>query len=367
MAIRFLLLDYLRHLQQQGYDVAAMSAPGPWVGEIEAAGIRHLAVDFRRQVRPWADLRALAQITRVLRRERFDLVHLHTPKSLVIGHAASRLARPTPCVATIHGFYFHDHMPPWKRRWFVRLYRQALKRADLVFSLSAEDAETAGRERICKSGKLVLIGQGTDIERFSPATRERLRCGARRRLGLAPDALVVGTVARLTWEKGLAELLGAAQRVVAHHREAVFLVAGPDYVLTRAQLEGQAAQLGLGGRFRFLGVQTDMPAVYSAMDLFVLPSHREGVPLSLVEASAMALPVVATTIRGCREVVEDGVTGRLVPPRDREALASAIHALLANPGERQRLGEAARARAVERFDRRRVWAILDEHYGRLLR
>lgn len=366
MAIRFLLLDFLCYLQRQGFAVTAMSAPGPWVGEIEAAGIRHIPAGFRRAIRPWADVRALANVTRVLARERFDLVHTHTPKSLVLGQLAHRLARASRSVATLHGLYFRDTQPRLERRVFTELYRHSLKATDAIFCVSAEDSFRVERQGICPARKVVLIGQGTDTELFSPAVRERLRASARESLGLAPEAQVIGTVARLTPEKGLYELLEAARRVTARHPHARFLVIGPDYVLSRERLALQAQRMGVGERVQFLGMRTDTPSLYSAMDVFALPTYREGVPLALVEAAAMGLPVIATDIAACREVVDNGVSGRLVPARDAGALTEALEALLGDPDQRAALGAAARARAVNQFDRRRVWAIQEEHYRRLL-
>lgn len=366
LSVRFLLLDFLLYLKKRGYQVASMSAPGPWVGEIEAAGIRHIPLSIHRSILPWRDLATLVTLVRILRQERFDVVHTHTPKSLILGEISSGLAKVRCSVATVHGFYFHDRMRWLKRQFFVNLYRCALANADLVFSQSMEDMVTAEREKICLPQKLVFIGNGTDIDRFSPSARDRLRVSTRAALGISPDCFVIGTVGRLTYEKGYSELLEAAKSVIHRHPEVLFLVIGPDYVLSRETLKARAAQMGLQSHFRFLGLRTDIAEMYSMMDLFVLPSYREGMPRSLIEACAMGLPVVATNIRGCREIVTDGLHGRLIPPRDAPALARALNEMLDAPDERTRLGVAARKRAAEQFDIRRVWAIQEEHYRRAL-
>lgn len=366
MAVRFLLLDFLCYLRGQGFDVAAMSAPGPWVADIEHAGIRHTPAPFRRSIHPWADAQALASIARVLARERFDLIHTHTPKSLVLGQSARRLARTPRSVATLHGLYFHEGMSPLERGFFVRLYRHALKTTDAVFCLSADDSSRVEQARLCPASKQVLIGQGTDTELFSPATRERLRASARAGLAIAPGTQVIGTVARLTPEKGLYELLEAAKQLIVRRPNVLFLVIGPDYMLSRASLAARAARLGLEQHARFLGARTDMAALYSAMDIFALPSYREGVPISLIEAAALGLPCVATDIAGCREVIGQGESGRLIPARDAGALAETLEALLASPDAMAKLGAAARERAVAKFNRQRSWLIQKEHYCRLL-
>ena len=194
--------------------------------------------------------------------------------------------------------------------------------------------------------------------RFSPhRIGAEDRAALRRRIGVRPGERVVGFVGRLVYEKGLMELLEAARARPGWR----LLLVGPGEC--GAKRDAIAPEI-LASRpdVTWLGLQEDMPALFAAMDVAALPSHREGLPRSLVEASAMGIPAVATDIRGCREVIDPGRTGLLVPPRDPGALRSALEALMEDPARRRRLGRAARSRAREVFDERAVLERIERAY-----
>jgi glycosyltransferase involved in cell wall biosynthesis len=188
----------------------------------------------------------------------------------------------------------------------------------------------------------------------------------RRELGLGPGDVVIGAVGRLVREKGYRELFSAYAEMRRTEPGARLIVAGPtepdkDDGLTQPDLDA-ARDAGV----LFLGLRHDVERLYSIMDIFVLASYREGYPRAAMEASAMGCPVVATDIRGCRQVVEDGKTGLLVPPRDPGRLANALSELASDPARRSAMGAAARAKAVRDFDDRRVIQRTLDVYERLL-
>jgi glycosyltransferase involved in cell wall biosynthesis len=206
-------------------------------------------------------------------------------------------------------------------------------------------------------------GTGIDLDRFRP---QGSRSEARRSLRIGDDTPVVGIAARLTHEKGYREFLQAAALVLLSCPDTRFLSIGPSDAAVQTEFEDLASQLGISRAVDFLGMRVDMPDLYEAMDILVLPSHREGMPTTLMEAAAMERPVVTTDIRGCRDVVRDGETGLLVPPRDPEALGAAIASLLSDPERRRRMGLAARCRAEKLFDQRKVFAQVETVYRQLL-
>jgi glycosyltransferase involved in cell wall biosynthesis len=362
--VRFLLLDQMRHLQQTGYQVSAVCAPGPWTEEISAAGIAVNPVDLRRRISPLADLAALAALVRHFRAVRPHLVHTHTPKANLLGRLAARLAGVPVVVATEHGFYFYG-MNGFRRRFWAWLAWLGARWSDRIFLINAEDMETARREGICRPGQSIHLagGVGVDLDRFVPDSSV---AAARAALSLPVDALVVGMVGRLTFEKGYDDFFRAAVTVHQALPQARFLVVGPADSQEEAEFRHLVESLGLAAVVTFAGMRTDMPAIYPAMDLVCLPSRREGLPVVLMEAAAMGLPSVASDIRGCRDVLDDGVTGLLTPPDDAKSLAAAILALLADPKRRQRMGQAARRRAEAMFDQRLVFARVESEYRRLL-
>jgi glycosyltransferase involved in cell wall biosynthesis len=367
LSLRYLLLNQLCALRAAGYEVAGISAGGPHVPALEQAGIRHIAVPMTRRMTPLADLVALVRLYRIMRRERFTIVHTHTPKPNLIGQLAARAAGVPVVLSTVHGYYFHDGMAALPRRLLVALEKIAARCSHLILSQSREDVETALRERIAGPDRIELLGNGIDLRRFDRAalSGEALRA-VRRELGLPEGAPVIGFVGRLVAEKGLGELMEAAPAVLRRFPGARFLVVGPREP-DKADSVGPeaAARLGVDHAFVFAGLRDDMPAMYALMDVFALPSHREGFPRSPMEASAMGVPCVVTDIRGCREAVDEGVNGLFVPPRDAAALADAILAIL---GDRERAAALARGGlrlARERFDEQRVFAHVVDAYERL--
>jgi glycosyltransferase involved in cell wall biosynthesis len=225
-----------------------------------------------------------------------------------------------------------------------------------------EDVDTLERLRV-PARKIVQLGNGIDLHRFDPDRSTDARRRLRAELGVADDQVVCGVVGRLVWEKGYREVFDAAREL---RDDVTFVVVGPsDPEKGDAVSPADIAAAERDGVV-FLGTRTDMECVYLAFDLYVLASYREGFPRSAMEAAAMGLPVIVTDIRGCREVVDSGRTGVLVPPRQGAALAGAVRSLARDPERRAQFGRAARAKAAREFDQRRVIDITLGTYERLL-
>ncbi len=366
LTLRYLLLGQLRRLSAEGYEVTGISAPGPNAGALQAEGIRHLP--WRNATRSWnpvADVRALAELVALLRRERFDLVHTHNPKPGVLGRVAARLAGTPLVVNTVHGLYATPEDRLRKRAAVLGLEWLAGRCSDLELYQSEEDLAWAGRLRLARKGRSHLLGNGTDTGFFDPAQVPPERAAAlRRELGLPADALVVGAVGRLVAEKGYRELFAAARAVRQADPRVRFLAVGtPD--LDKADAISEAELAAAAGDVLVTGWRDDVRDLLAVMDVFVLASWREGMPRSAIEAAAMGKALVLTDIRGCREVARHDREALLVPPRDPGALATAISRLAADPALRERLAGAARRRALERFSEQDVAERVVAHYRRL--
>lgn len=398
MSLDWLLAPQLVAFADAGYRVIGMSAPGPHVPHLAELGIEHVALPaFTRSTDPLQDVRAFAQLCRALRRLRPDIVHTHNPKPGILGRIAARLTGVPLVVNTQHGLYAQPS-DRRRRRWPVyaaERFAAAFGQVELV--QNPEDVTTLVRVLRVPERKVRLLGNGVDLTRFDP---DRVPTGARERLrnewGIGvDDVVVVGTVGRLVAEKGIAELLDAAHRVrtrldlagavgdagaegasgvVGEARDAAEVGGvhgagvGPGagrrdvrFVIVGPTDEGKADAVDTATRSRaetdgvvFTGQRTDMPECYAAMDVFVTASWREGFPRSAMEAAAMGLPIVGTDIRGTRQVVDDGVTGVLVPVRSPEPLADAIASVVADAERRRAMSSAARARARAEFDQQRV-------------
>lgn len=368
LSLRYLLLNQLRSLQAAGYEVTGISTPGPYVAELEAAGIRHLAAPMTRNLTPGKDLAALLRLTRLLRRERFTIVHTHNPKPGLIGQVAARWAGVPIVVNTLHGFYFHDHMRPVWRRFYIQMEKIAARQSDVILSQNREDIQTALAEGICRPDRIKWLGNGIDLRRFDRgAVEAKTLDAARAELGLDVARPVVGFVGRLVAEKGLRELLAAARSVRDQVSGVQFLLVGPlDDEKGDALTPAVAAELGVGDGCIFAGMRQDMPTMYALMDIFVLPSHREGFPRAPMEASAMGVPCVVTDIRGCREAVQPGENGLLAPLQDVPALTAAMLRLLQDPALAAKMGSRGRQLAEQCFDEQLVFDRVKAEYARLL-
>jgi len=369
LSLRYLLLAQLDAIRAQGYDVFGISAPGPDAAVLSNHGISHRPIPMTRRLTPVRDVVSLFRLWWDMRKGRFTIVHTHTPKPGLLGQIAARLAGVPVVVNTLHGFYFHDRMHPLARRGFIALERLAARFSDLVLSQNPEDVETAVREGIVSRDRIRLLGNGIDLDRFEP---RRVSPGAldatRSALGIPESAPVVGFVGRRVAEKGLFELLVAMRTVREAHPGVRLLVVGPADDEKRSTIgPAEAEAEGLEDAVVFAGTREDMPEMYALMDVFVLPSHREGFPRAAMEAAAMARPAVVTDIRGCRQVVAHGRNGLLFPVGDVNALAAAIVCLLDAPRLARRLGDEGRLRAESEFDERRVFARVIEAYDQLLR
>ncbi|MBX3315009.1 MAG: glycosyltransferase family 4 protein [Actinobacteria bacterium] len=365
-SLDLLLRPQLEAFQAAGYEVITASAPGRYVHAVEASGIRHIPLQHAtRSMDLKRDAAMVRELYRTLRRERPDIVHTHNPKPGWFGRVVSQAARVPVVLNTVHGLYATESDPRYKRYLVYTLERIAAAFSALELVQSAEDVDVLRKLRVPEE-RLVNLGNGIDLERFDVPTPEE-RKAARAALGIADDEIAVGVVGRLVWEKGLREVFEASRRLPTRVPGIRFLVAGPldpekaDGLLG-PDLDDIMAQSGV----EFLGERIDIEAVYDALDIYLLASHREGFPRSAMEAAATGVPVVASNIRGCRQVVDDGVTGYLFGVGRVGELCDAVAKLAEDPERRHKMSEAARRKAEADFDQEHVIKIVLDAYERLL-
>ena len=339
-----------------GHEVFGISAAGPYVKRIEGRGVTHVPVDnLTRSWAPRRDLAASLELFRTIRGLRLDVLHTHNPKTGVMGRIAGRLAGVPVVVNTCHGLWARPE-DRWRKRAFVYVLEGLASRfSHYELFQNAEDEATL--RWALRRGRHRVVGNGIDLVRFRPDPEGRRR--VRAELGVRDDELLVGTVGRRVPEKGLAEFSDAAGRLRGRAR---FVWVGPDDDTTPAGTHAG----GRGSDVQFVDERTDMPEVYSAFDVFVLASYREGFSRASMEAAACGIPMVLTDIRGCREVGTHDEHLLLVPPADGGAIADAVARLLDDHGLRTRLGAAARDRASAHFDQRQVARASLETYAAVL-
>lgn len=302
--------------------------------------------------RPGNDPSLVVQLYRVFRRERPHIVHTHAWGTLCEGLLAARLAR-VPVV--VHGEHGTLQLKPYQ----ARLQRLMWRRADRVLSVSSRLAERMADGTGFPLERITVIRNGVDLSRFQACDRAE----ARRALGLPERGLIVGTAARLVPVKDQANLLNAFKRLADEGVEFTGVIAGDGPL--RAELDAQAAALGIQARVRFLGHVPAVERVYASLDIFVLSSKSEGLSNTILEAMASRVAVVATRVGGADELVEDGASGLLVPPQDPAALADAIGWLVRDDDVRESMSAAGRRRALTRFALDRMLREYKDLYCRL--
>lgn len=307
---------------------------GKLVDELEQDGLEFVALNKK----PGMDYRLFGRMARHFKREVVDVVHAHNFSPLVYGAVAGRLSGASGVVYTAHGVKTSGRR---KQSLFQR-FRLVDK---MVFV--SDDARSVAVERGGVAVRNILtIVNGVDLDRYSvsPAGDRETK---RREVGISPGAEVVGIVARLTPAKDHSNLFRAFKRVLSVTPGARLLVVGDGEL--RGELEAEVIELGVQGEVIFLGDRSDVPDLLGIMDVFVLSSYTEGLAMTLLEAMAAGLPIVATRVGGNTEAVVDGQTGFIVPPRDERALAGAVLELLEDKERAREMGRMGRARAVEKF------------------
>jgi len=348
-SLRHFLLPLMRAAQARGHEVLGVCADGPLLADVRAAGLRTAPLPMARSLSPGAQWRALWAMVALFRAERPDMVHAHMPISGVLARLAARIAGVPRVAYTCHGFLFNQPGPWWRRALGLGMEWFGGRLTDVTLTVSTEEAADARRLWIARGA--VPVGNGRDPARFRPSAAARAR--VRRELDVPDTQVVIVIVSRLVRHKGYPELLAAMRDVP----DAELWVVGDRLPSDHgADLEPLFDASGLGLRLRRLGYRADVADVLAAADIFTLPSHFEGLPMSVIEAMLTGLPVVATAIRGPREQVTDQETGLLVPPATVAPLAAALNRLVADPALRARMGAAGRARAVALYDEAAVLA-----------
>jgi glycosyltransferase involved in cell wall biosynthesis len=306
--------------------------------------------DLVRDPHPIRDVVALVKMVRLMRRERYDIVHTHTAKAGFLGRLAARLAGVPHVVHTLHGVTFHDHIHPAVRRAYVLLERIAAPCCDVMISVGEDVKRKYIAEAIGRREQYLTIPSGMDTRPFRAAREhpEESRDPRRREFGFSDDDLVVGMVSRLEPRKGYRFLLEAIRRLAPDHPRLKALLVGEG--AQRRELEAMARDLGLADRVVFAGYRDDVAATISVFDVAVLTSLWEGLPRVLVQYSLLEKPIVTFEVEGAREIVEEGVNGYVVGPKDVDAFEERLRRLLASAAMRRGFGRAGRRRVEGRWD-----------------
>lgn len=348
-ALRQFLLPLMRELRDAGHDVQGACAEGAHLEPVRSEGFTVHGVPMARSFSPLAQYRAFIALIRLIRQEKPDLVHGHMPISGLLARFAARLCGVRIVAYTCHGFLFNQP-GSWRRRMLSLILEWTAGRlTDLYMTVSREEARDARRLHLHRNP--IAIGNGRDPDRYHPDLTIRAR--VRKDLGVSEERPVVIVVSRLVRHKGHPELLRAMEDVPGAELWVVGERLPSDHGADLTEAFERAREC-FGPRLRMLGYREDVADLLKAADVFALPSHFEGLPMSVIEAMLTGLPVVATDVRGPREQVLDGKTGFLVPPGLSLPLARALRALTQDAVLRREMGAAGRQVACEEYDERHI-------------
>ena len=349
----------LQFLNANEADVHVVAGADPFLDEFATAvKVQRHSIGMTRSISPFRDAVAVWRLYRLFRRLRPQVVHAHTPKGGVLGVVAARLAGVGGVVYTIHGLPFAN--ATGTRRALLKFCeRVSCGLAHRVLCVSGSMRSLALANNLVNVEKLSVLGHGSvggiDAQhRFNPEAHAPAGAGWRAANNVPADAIVATFIGRLTRDKGVLELEQAWQQVRTVGASAHLVIVGP-LDSSEGEIVRALERLEADPRVHLIGLNWNTPPILAASDLVVLPTYREGFPVTLLEAAAMALPVVATAVPGCTDAVIPGVTGTLVAPRDADVLAHAIRSYLEDPALRTAHGAAARCRVVRDFRPEQIW------------
>ena len=360
------------YMKARGFEVHGLSSPGGHLSAFAASeGVDVEAIEMPRRITPLQDLIAISKISLSFRRLRPHIVHAHTPKGGLLGMLGAWVSRVPIRVYHLHGLPYLT-ATGWRRRLLMGSEYLSCKLAHRVICVSASVRAVAVDAGLCPADKIRVLLQGScngvdAAVRFNPSRLgDEVRNVTRRKYDIPCEATVVGFVGRLVRSKGIVELADAWSTLRQEFPRLHLLLVGPAEPGDPVPSEVER-RLQNDPRVHLVGEEWDIPPVYAAMDFLILPTYREGFPIVLLEAAAMGLAMVATTVPGCVDAVQDGVTGTLVPPYDSRRLAAAVRGYLKDPELSRRHGEAARERVLRDFSDRAMWKAVHEEYVTLLK
>lgn len=322
-----------------------------------------------RAISPIRDMISLWNLIRVIRSFRPDIIHSHTPKAGLLSMLAGWLCRVPVRMHTVAGLPLME--AHGLKRWLLlQAERTTYRFANKVLVNSFGLADYIHQHISRRINRAAVLGGGSsngiDLGYFDPLLMQSAGREIRLRLGLADGCVVFVFVGRLVRDKGVGELLLAFDAVRLRLPDCALILVGSEEPDRDPLLPSERARINMGDHIHSAGYQQDVRPWIEAANVLVLPSYREGLPNVLLQAGAMNKPSIATDINGCNEIIEDGVTGLLVKPRDPAGLAAAMRSLAGDPERRGFMGEAARKRIAGRYDQQRIWTDLEATYRQLL-
>lgn len=359
-------LDLLTRLDRSKYRLFIATSPyGILTEEISKIPdiAAYLIPTLKRQISPFNDLRTLLKLFGYLKRNRIDIVHTHSSKAGILGRWAAKLARVPVVIHSVHGWSFHKGQNCFLRRFYIFMERLTAKVTDKLLVVSKSDIRKGENAGIATNGKYALIPYGIQIEKFARHHVDNRK--KKKELDLDPNCSLVGMVACFKPQKAPQDFIRAASLVVKVLPGVKFLLVGDG--LLRGQIEILIDKLKMKDNVVLAGWRRDIPDIMSILDIFVLSSLWEGLPVVFLEAMATGLPIVATAVDGSCELVKEGVNGFLVPAKDYRLLAQRIITLLKEKERARKMGREGQGMITGSFDLNCMVDRIENVYDQLIK
>ncbi|MFC1623891.1 glycosyltransferase family 4 protein [Candidatus Omnitrophota bacterium] len=358
-------LNILSGLPKDKYDISIITSPkgilGPEFKDLSM--VRSFFSPFLvRSVNPLYDILALIHIYRIYRRNKYHLIHTHSSKAGILGRLSGWLAGVPTIIHTVHGWSFNDCEPRVLKRFSILLERITARFTTKIICVSRKDLEIGLKYKIAPKEKFTLIKYGIALSEFRKSQKDVLQ--KRKELGIANNDPVIGMISCLKPQKSPLDYIKACVRIYEKMPNINFLLIG-DGIL-REKCERLLASAPLNGRFIFTGWRRDTSEIMDILDVVVLTSKWEGMPISLIEALSKGCPVVATDVGGVSELVKDGITGYIVKPGSHEDVAMKALKILKDRGSFNKMKEEAMSSIDDSFELDRMVEEIKDLYQRFI-
>ncbi|MCX7761818.1 MAG: glycosyltransferase family 4 protein [Candidatus Kryptonium sp.] len=346
------VLQLMKFSRSQGYQVGLVSAPEPrLINEAKELGVEIFQNPyFVRRFHLVNDIKAFFPVYRAIKKFKPDIIHAHSSKAGIIARFWAAILKVKPVIFTAHGWAFTEGREYWKRWILALIERIAAKVTTKIICVSEHDKMLALKFKVASPDKLIVIHNGVDVNLFKNLKKTKI-----------DDEVVITFVGRLVPQKDVFLLIDAMERI----DKAKLWIVGDGEL--KDKVIRYISKKNLNHKITLFGERSDIPNILSQSDIFVLPSRWEGLPLTIIEAMMAGLPVVASNVGGVSELVDNGVTGFLVPPGNVEVFVDALKTLVDNESLRQEMGKAGLKKAFEKFSLDNMLSKTNEVYWEVLR
>lgn len=355
-------IPFMKLLQEKGYEVHVATKLGNRRQEFDEIGVIKHNVDFSRSPYSPKVFKSLEQMEKMLKEIRFSLVHVHTPVAAFVTRLACQRTNTHPVLYTAHGFHFYKGAPLKNWLLYYNMEKLAAHWTDGLITINEEDYKAAQKFKLRKNGKMFFVpGVGVDVVSLEQRIASIDRSEKRKELGLSADAAVIITVGELNANKNHIQVLEALSKLNKTNFHYLIVGNGED----EQKLQKAVNELLLRDKVSFLGFRRDVPELLTASDVFILTSRREGLPKAVMEAMAVGLPIIATDVRGNRDLVKSGENGYLVPLGNAEQTAIAIERLIDSEDLRRSMGGKSKE-LVKQYDLQNILKEMEKIYDNIL-